>query len=110
MQSLGIEFSKIFHEKHGEKIFQNIVDQIKKERIDNFSQDYIDIIFTIAFLTYFGVFDTKTIYSLGGISKNANIDINEVQKIHKNSISLIKKYIQETNEKNFEDYKKITGD
>uniref|UniRef100_UPI003FEFB428 hypothetical protein n=1 Tax=Candidatus Merdicola sp. TaxID=3085652 RepID=UPI003FEFB428 len=104
MEDLGIEFSKIFLKKHGNRAFKNITNQIKSECGNNCNSNYINAIFTIAFLTYIGVFDKKRICILGGISKDENIE--DLKKIHKNSIFQIQKYIQATNEQNFKDIKK----
>ena len=98
MEDLGIEFSKIFLEKHGNQAFQNITNQIKSESGNNCDSSYINAIFTIAFLTYIGVFDKKRICILGGISKD--IDIKSIQSIHKKSIFLIQNYIENSNNKN----------
>jgi len=100
MEDLGIEFSKIFLEKHGELVFKDITNQIKSESDNNCDSNYINAIFTIAFLTYIGVFDKKRIYILGGIPKDKNIDIEKIKKVHKKSISQIQKYIKNNYNKN----------
>lgn len=98
MESLDINFRERFYKKHGEKIFKDIVKQIKREYNGNCDINYIDIIFTVAFISYFGVTDTGKIRLLGGISKN--IDIKSIQKIHKKSISIIQNYIENSNNAN----------
>lgn len=95
MESLDINFRERFYKKHGEKIFKDIVKQIKREYNGNCDINYIDIIFTVAFISYFGVTDTNKIHLLGGISKE--IDIKNIQVIHKKSISIIQNYIENTN-------------
>lgn len=87
MEDLGIKFSKIFLKKHGKQFFQDITNQIKLECNNNCDANYIDMIFTIAFLTYIGVFDNKRICILGGISVDKNIDIEKMKEIHRKSIS-----------------------
>ncbi len=96
MEDLGIEFSKIFLEKHGELVFKDITNQIKSECGNNCDSNYINAIFTIAFLTYIGVFDKKRICILGGISKDENIE--KLKKIHRNSIFQIQNHIKATND------------
>ena len=98
MESLGLDFSKLFLKKHGKQVFQDICNQIKVEYNDNCDTSYIDTVFTVAFISYFGVTDISKIHLLGGISKD--IDIKSVQKIHKKSISQIQNYIENTNNKN----------
>ena len=100
MEGLDINFRERFYKKHGEKIFKDIVKQIEGEYNSNCDINYIDIIFTVAFISYFGVTDTSKIRLLGGISKDRYIDINQIQKTHKKSILQIQEYIQETNRKN----------
>lgn len=98
MEGLGIDFSEIFLRKHGEKVFQDITNQIKIENKGSCDKQYIGIVFTVAFFTYIGLDDTNKIYLLGDIPKN--IDIESIQKIHKKSISKIQEYIKDTNKNN----------
>lgn len=91
MEGLGINFSEIFLRKHGKKVFQNISNQIKEEYKSKCDTQYIKIVFAIAFLNYIGLDDINKIYILGDIPKN--IDIRNIQKIHKDSISQIQNYI-----------------
>lgn len=100
MESLDVNFRERFYKKHGEKIFKDIVKQIKGEYNGNCDINYIDTIFTVAFISYFGVTDTIKIRLLGGISKD--IDIKSIKKIHKKSISIIQNYIENTNKTNLE--------
>ena len=95
MESLGINFKELFLKKHGEQVFKDIVKQIKVEYNGDCDISYIDIVFTVAFISYFGVTDTSKIRLLGGISKE--IDIKNIQVIHKKSISIIQNYIENTN-------------
>lgn len=95
MESLDINFRERFLKKHGEKIFKDIVKQITGEYSGNCDINYIDIIFTLAFISYFGLTDTSKIRLLGGISKD--IDIKRIIIIHKKSISIIQNYIEYTN-------------
>lgn len=98
MESLGINFRENFLKKHGEQIFQDICNQIRVEYNGNCDASYIDTVFTVAFISYFGVTDISKMRLLGGISKD--IDIKNIQKIHRKSISQIQKYIKNTNNKN----------
>ena len=98
MEGLGIDFSEIFLRKHGNKVFQDICNQIKKEYKSNCDIQYIRVVFAIAFLTYIGLDDINKIHLLGNIPKN--IDIKDIQNIHKDSISQIQNYINDTNKNN----------
>ena len=98
MESLGLDFSKLFLKKHGKQVFQDICNQIRGEYNGDCDTNYIDTVFTVAFISYFGVTDISRMRLLGGISKD--IDIKSIQKIHKKSISQIQKYIENTNNKN----------
>ena len=95
MESLGLDFKELFIKKHGEQVFKDIVKQIKVEYNGDCDISYIDTVFTVAFISYFGVTDINKIRLLGGISKE--IDIKNIQVIHKKSISIIQNYIENTN-------------
>ena len=97
MESLGINFKELFVKKHGEKVFKNIVKQIKVEYDGNCDISCINTVFTVAFISYVGVTDTSKMRLLGGISKN--IDIKSIQKVHNKSINIIQNYIENTNKK-----------
>ena len=98
MEGLGIDFSEIFLRKHGEKVFKDITNQIKIENKGSCDKKYIDIVFAVAFLTYIGLDNTNKIYLLGDIPKN--IDIKNIQNVHKISISQIQNYINNANKNN----------
>lgn len=98
MESLGINFKELFVKKHGKQVFKDIVKQIKVEYNGNCDISYIDTIFTVAFISYFGVTDISKIRLLGGISKD--IDIKDIQKVHKKSISVIQNSIENSNKEN----------
>lgn len=98
MESLGINFRETFLKKHGGQIFKDICNQIREEYNGNCDASYIDTVFTVAFISYFGVTDINKMRLLGGISKD--IDIKSIQKIHKKSISQIQNYIENINNKN----------
>ena len=99
MESLGLDFSKLFFKKHGKQVFQDICNQIRGEYNGDCDTNYIDTVFTVAFISYFGVTDISKMRLLGSISKD--IDIKNIQKIHKKSISQIQNYIENINKKNF---------
>ena len=97
MKGLDINFRELFVKKHGNKVFQDIVNQIKEEYNYKCDTSYIDIVFTVAFISHLGITDTSKIRLLGNISKK--FDIVHIQTIHKKAISLIQNYIENTNTK-----------
>lgn len=101
-----IGFSAIFLKKHGKDVFKEITNQIQSENVNEYSKEYVDIIFTIAFLTCFGVSDKKVIYTLGKIPPNKDINIKEMKEKHRKSISKIQKYIKEVQNETLKKYKK----
>lgn len=69
MKNLGINFRKIFLKEHRKQVFQNICNQIRGEYNGNCNATYIDNVFAVAFISYFGVTDISKIRLLGGFSK-----------------------------------------
>lgn len=100
MKSFRKEFREIFYKKHGKEVFQELVKQIEQEYNGKCDTKYIDIIFSIAFLTYVGISDTKRLALLVGISRDKDINVENLLKLHKKSISKIQEYIKiQTNKK-----------
>lgn len=92
---LDIEFSKLFKDKHGEKIYDEIISKIKHERVEECDSNYIEAIFRVAFLGYFGLDNNALNNMLKDI--NCKNNITKINKIHKESIKIIRKYIVEAN-------------
>lgn len=92
---LDIEFSKLFKDKHGDKIFDDINSKIKAERVEECDYNYIEAIYRVAFLGYFGL-DNK---ALNNMLKDIDCkdDIEKINKLHKETIKIIRKYIIEAN-------------
>ena len=89
---LGINFAKLFKDKHGQKIFNEIVLAIKDEKVGECNNNYINAVFKVAFMSYFGISNTALEKMIKDM--NYNCDIRET---HKNSINTIKEYIEKTN-------------
>lgn len=104
MESLGINFNELFLKEHGSKIYNDISNLIREENPEQYNTDYRDMIFTIAFFDYFGLTNENAIYSLTELKPNKDIKISDILKIHKNSISCIKKYIKTTVESTLKRY------
>lgn len=92
---LDIEFSKLFKNKHGVTIYNNIISEIKKERSESCDNNYIEAIFRVAFFGYIGLDEN----ALNNMLKDINYkeDLAYINKIHKNSIRNIRNYIIEAN-------------
>ena len=95
---LDIEFSRLFKDKHSKKVFDEIVSKIKQEREEECDKNYIEAIFRVAFLGYFGLDENALNNMLEDI--NCKEDISNINKIHKNSIKIIRDYIIKTNSDN----------
>ena len=95
---LDIEFSKLFKDKHGIKIYDEITSKIEQERTMNCDNNYIEAIFRVAFLGYFGLDENALNNMLKDIE--CKEDISHINKIHKNSITTIRDYITKTNLEN----------
>ena len=52
---LDIEFSKLFKNKHGVTIYNNIISEIKKERSESCDNNYIEAILELHFLVVLGL-------------------------------------------------------
>ena len=95
----NIDFSELFMNKHGKIIFNNICDMIKIETINQVNNNYIQIIFKLAFLEFFELPNESIIKMMDKYYPNANINISELFTKHRNSINAIKEYLKTTNEK-----------
>lgn len=95
---LDIEFSKLFKDKHGIKIYNDIISRILQESKSICDNNYIGAIFRVAFLDYFGLDETALNNMLKDL--NCNEDISNINQIHKNTINNIRNYIIKTNEDN----------
>ena len=95
---LDIEFSKLFKDKHGKKIYGEIISKIEQKKAMNCDNNYIEAIFRVAFLGYFGLDENALNNMLKDIE--CKDDISHINKIHKNSITTIRDYITKTNSEN----------
>ena len=93
-----MDFSELFMNKHGEIIFNNICNMIKIETSNQINNNYIPIVFKLAFLEFFELSNESIIKIMDKYYPNSNININELFSKHRNSINAIKKYLKTTNE------------
>lgn len=93
----SLDFSELFLNKHGEKIYTNICNMIKNE-FNNCNNEYISIVFKVAFLCFFGLDKQGSQKLINDYYPGKNINVSEILLNHNNSISEIKKYLQNTME------------
>lgn len=85
MNSFDVDIISLFIDKHGKDLYDNIINQIEKEKDTTLDNEYIDLIFNIAFFDFIGV-KRKVINKM-----YQNKDINRILKVHKSSINMIEK-------------------
>ena len=87
-----IDFSKLFADKHGPKVYDEIVSAIKNEKVGECNSNYINTIFKVAFMGCFGLDNKDLDKMLKDIDSNYSIE--NINNIHKKSIRTIKEYIE----------------
>ena len=60
MDFFDMNFSTLFLEKHGKDKFDKIVKQIMQENSNEYDNNFIEILFKVAYLEFFGL-DSSTI-------------------------------------------------
>lgn len=96
MDFFDMKFSTLFLEKHGKEKFNDISKRIMQEKqfvADN-SNDYIEIIFKIAFLDFFGLDDNVIKSMIEDMMKCDHVNVNQIKTIHKESIDEIQRHLQ----------------
>lgn len=94
MDFFDMKFSTLFLEKHGKANFDNITKQIIQENSLNYNDSYIEVIFKIAFLEFFGLTHNEIKKMIEDIMSYQQVNIEELYYTHKKSISTIQKYLQ----------------
>lgn len=86
------KFDYYFKLQHGDEIYNEICELIKKENPENYDSKYVTFIFKVSFFMFIGNID---IIKLGEYFKDncQIVDLEKTIKIHNNSIDLIKKYL-----------------
>ena len=95
-------------DKHGKEIFDYISNTIKVEAPSNDDSFYISIVFKIEFLDFFGLNELGMQKKKKKIYPDIKIDVKEILLLHKESISIIKKYLQNTMDGTIKRYTKST--
>lgn len=91
-----MNFSKLFKEKHGINVFNNINNKILLENSNMDNKNYIELVFKVAFFDFWGL-DASIIQNIiNDTMLLQNINIKNFKFIHQNSIKNIQKYLQST--------------
>lgn len=107
MDFFEMNFSDLFNKKHGNDVYNKICKIIKQECPNNYNENYVELIFRIALLSYWGLNNSSinkmisTVYLVKQIEKNINI--KNIKKVHKTSIEYIIKYLEDS--ENFQNNK-----
>ncbi len=94
MDFLDMNFNELFMKKHGKKVFNQIKNQIIQECFKQVSNEYIETIFKIAYLNFWGLSNSIIKQIIKDVLPNQQINVQEIQNIHKKSIYYIQKYLQ----------------
>ncbi len=98
MDFLNMNFSTLFLERHGKLVYDSINKQIMKENSTCYNEEYIEIIFKVAFLSFWGLAPNEIKKMIEHFMSGKQVDIGEINSIHKKSISKIQKYLREATE------------
>lgn len=94
MDFLNMNFNELFMKKHGKKVFNQIKKQMIQECSKKVSKEYIEIVFKIAYLSFWGLSNSIIKQIIKDVFPNQQINVQEIQNIHKKSIYYIQKYLQ----------------
>lgn len=94
MEFFDLDVSTLFLNKFGEKIFNDILDNIRMENPLFYNSFYIEVIFKLAFYDFIGLNNEQIKDFIIYEKEPLNLDIDNYKKIHKKSIPKIKKYLE----------------
>lgn len=94
MDFFDMNFSTLFLEKHGKLAFEDIEIQIKQENSVCYDNNYIEVIFKVAFLGFFGLAPNEIKKMIEDLMPGQEVNIEKLTFTHKKSISKIQKYLQ----------------
>ncbi len=100
MDFFDMNFSELFLEQHGKLVYDKIEKQIIQEKSTRYNDDYIEIIFKVAFLGFFGLNLNETKKMIEDIMPGQQVNIEEISSIHKESITKIQEYLRKAIEEN----------
>ena len=88
-----MNFNNLFYEKHGKVIYET--KKIAQES-PNYTNEYIEVIFKIAYLGFFGLSDNAIQQMIKDIMPNQKVDVVNMKKLNTSSIKEIQKYLNAT--------------
>jgi len=94
MDFFDMDFSDLFLNKHGEKVFNEISLQIKNEKPEKYNRDYVGDVFKVAFFSYIGLATEQINKLMKRLYKQTKLNVQDILVSHKDSIEHIKKYLQ----------------
>ncbi len=94
MDFFDMSFSNLFSNKHGDQIFNAISNRILQEISKKDDAEYVEIVFKVAFLSFFGLDDNSIKKLIEDTMSKQNVNVKEIKITHKNSIKEIQKYLQ----------------
>ena len=95
MGFFDMNFNNLFYEKHGKVIYETITKKIAQES-PNYTNEYIEVIFKIAYLGFFGLSDNAIQQMIKDIMPNQKVDVVNMKKLNTSSIKEIQKYLNAT--------------
>lgn len=98
MDFFDMNFSELFLERHGKLVYDNINKQIIQENSTRYDEKYVEIIFKVAFLSFWGLDPNEAKKMIEDIMPGQQVDIEKINYTHRESISKIQKYLQKATE------------
>lgn len=98
MDFFDMNFSELFLERHGKLVYNKIKKQIIQENSAHYNENYIEIIFKVAFLDFLGLAFNEIKKMIEDIMPGKQVDIEKISSIHKKSITKIQEYLRKATE------------
>lgn len=94
MDFFKMNFSTLFIEKHGKNVFYQIRKQIVQESHKKINIEFIEIIFKIAYFSFWGLNSSMIEQLLEDLFPNQKVPVEKLQSLHQKSICTIQSYLQ----------------
>ena len=95
MDFFDMNLSNLFSDKHGNQTFYAISNKIIQEKSKKDDAEYVEIVFKVAFLDFFGLTDDAIKKLIEDTMLKPNVNVKGIKQIHKDSIKEIQKYLQD---------------